>query len=362
MLLWPRCQADCEYHLDQALLALCPFHPAGRSDWLKFLVRTIGEALNARTWVRAQRALLLSVEDTLLITGIAIYAAVRAHSCSVTMYHFKLLCWLFVVLISNCSAIYRTGQMAIWYQLKELTKQRLASAPSTVAPPARWRRYVLYVRGNFMLLLVILMSMYLWTFALRRSPDFPQPAIAGPAHCFMAGSGARRYYASLQRERKPLAVAFLGALAPSLSLGFAHSVVFGLSFVRADISSEGDSDEINERDTPKKRLLRRLQAVEGLIYVACNITGIVFAFKERNKAKKYIDPTSSEREWAFGQIVALVLLGTPLLAFIEVLTGKCSSDFLSALGHYQSLDEPDFFDPHSLIPSSSAGRGGDVDS
>ncbi len=236
------------------------------------------------------------------------------------MYHYKLLCWLFVVAICSGTAIQRTGENALWYKTKALKKRR-ESCPSTSVPPVWWRYVGHFIRGNVTLLLVVLLSTNVWSLALYRSPDYSQPAIAAPAHCFMSGRRAHPFNGRMRRDFRPLVVVAVGVFAPVIARGFAYGVVFMLSFVQPDIERRGDDDEINERDSRRKRLLRRLQAVEAVIYIVCNAIAIAFAFRERSKAQEHLDPETSERVWGFGQITALVLLGAPVLVFFEVVIG-----------------------------------------
>jgi hypothetical protein len=94
--------------------------------------------LNAQTPVKALRALLLSLEDTLLITGYALFIAVRVRICAISLYHFKLLCWLFANFLTTYSSIYWSSTSAVWYSVDALQK-RWASSPSASPMPAKWR-------------------------------------------------------------------------------------------------------------------------------------------------------------------------------------------------------------------------------
>jgi hypothetical protein len=51
------------------------------------------------------RAALRRLEDTLLITGYAFFAAVAMDGCTMTIYHLKLLSWLFTASYSTGVAI-----------------------------------------------------------------------------------------------------------------------------------------------------------------------------------------------------------------------------------------------------------------
>jgi uncharacterized Tic20 family protein len=191
-----------------------------------------------------------------------------------------------------------------------------------------------------MLVLNVLLVSYLGYLAGSRSADFPQPAMMKPAHCFMpADERASEHHHAMRHDVGPFVVALVGAFAPAIALAFAKTVVYVLSFVRPDIEQRNDGrDEINERDMRRKRLLWRLQSVECIICLACNATGIVFAWAVWRKAKPFLDPQSQEREWGFGQVVAVVLVAAPVLIFFEVLIGTCIESCCSFLPYPFAMD------------------------
>ncbi len=69
------------------------------------------------------------------------------------------------------------------------------------------------------------------------------------------------------------------------------------------------------------RVELRLLALNEVAYAACSMTALVSAFHEHDRAQRFLDPRQPEREWGYGQIVAVALLLTPVLTFVEGLSG-----------------------------------------
>ncbi len=124
----------------------------------------------------------------------------------------------------------------------------------------------------------------------------------------------------MHRHPGPLAVALLGFVVHSLMSIVAEALLHCLGFVPLPYVGHHDSSG-RKNDAQRKRFIQRLQQLEKVAYVSCNLTGLVYAFSQWGKAQKHLKPDTSEQEWRFGQIVALLLFLGPLLVFIVVVTG-----------------------------------------
>ncbi len=182
------------------------------------------------------------------------------------------------------------------------------------------QRYGHGVRGHLLLALMIMLCCYLGVFATQYAPDFPQQAMASPAHCFRQRK-AYQYRASLRRHPGPLAVALIGFVVHSVLSVVAEALLHCLGVVPLPYVGRNDSDSSNN-DARRKRSIHRLQQLEKIAYMGCNLTGFVYTFSQWGKAQKHLKPHTSEQEWRFGQIVALLLFLGPVLVFVEVITGQ----------------------------------------
>jgi hypothetical protein len=248
----------------------------------------------------------------LVITGYAMFAASRSYYLDMTIYHLRLLSWLFLVVLSSALSMVRTNFTVFMHSPPYASDREHLVGPvptSGLGPGAHTVRYTAEI------LLAILSVASVADVGLTPTPDFPQPAMALPAHCFFAespGEAHTRY----MRKHSGLHVITVVALCT-----FAAWWMCVLFFTNVMQSVEAECfpvwESIMEHDERWRRARLRLLALDGVVYAACSLAALSSAFVEHGKAQKYLDPSKPEREWAYGQIIALALLVTPLVAFIE---------------------------------------------
>jgi hypothetical protein len=116
------------------------------------LTNVVDRAFKARPSVKALRAALLTLENTLLIASYAMYGAVIYQLDHLNVHHFVLVCWLSVVSLSTAVALPRSHRYAITTSFAPYRARRPAS--ETRLP---WRlRFALGLRGVAVLPLVLL--------------------------------------------------------------------------------------------------------------------------------------------------------------------------------------------------------------
>jgi hypothetical protein len=199
--------------------------------------------------------------------------------------------------------------------------------------------------------------------ARTRIPNFPMPAMGAPAFCFFGHKYPRDFNAFLDNYPFPLLVAGVATAAPGVSWLLAHALAFcgggawarrwharkqrrrhqhqpvagdghgaGAGYSNAPLEEGGKDgyvlsvEEVAEEqvaeDDAAGRLVRRLKTVEGVIYASCNLVAVRYAFHVWHRAQPFLEPESSEHDWGFGQIVAVILVAAPVLAFLETLTSR----------------------------------------
>ncbi len=114
-------------------------------------------------------------------------------------------------------------------------------------------------------------------------------------------------------------MAFLGFVVHSLMSVVAEALLHYLGVVPLLYAGQHDSSG-SSNDAQRKRYIHRLQQLEEIAYMGCNLTGHVYAFSQWGKAQKHLKPHTFEQEWRFGQFVAVLLFLGPLLVFVDVLT------------------------------------------
>jgi hypothetical protein len=72
-----------------------------------------------------------------------------------------------------------------------------------------------------------------------------------------------------------------------------------------------------------RRFELRLLASDDVVFAACSVVALVAAYREHRTAQPFLSPHHPEREWGYGQIIAVALLVTPVLTFIAGLLRKC---------------------------------------
>jgi hypothetical protein len=132
---------------------------------------------------------------------------------------------------------------------------------------------------------MIMLCCYLGVFATQYAPDFPQQAMASPAHCFRQQQ-AYQHIGSMRRHPRPLAVALLGFVVHSVMSVVAEALLHCLGFVPLPYVGQHDSSGSNT-DAQRKCFIHRLQQLEKIAYVSCHLTGLVYAFSQWSTAQKH---------------------------------------------------------------------------
>lgn len=112
------------------------------------------------------------------MTGFALFAATRAHICTLTAYHFQILCWLFALV----------GVSTISSTLLVVDKSAVdlfGPGRDPAACKGRRRRIAfMCVRILALLAFLVVISFFPITLASSWTPKFPQPALSIRAFCY----------------------------------------------------------------------------------------------------------------------------------------------------------------------------------
>jgi hypothetical protein len=298
-----------------------------------------GVRINNYLVVRGLRSALLSLEDTVLVASLALFTAVEVERCRLSMYHLKLLNWLFatlcIIIVVIVSARAHTVAQVLTFSSSE-RPARWGAWPGARAATAVLARTV--VHGA----LFVMTLFQLGVLASMRMPDFPQPAMALPAFCFSYDIYPRAFRGDMDKYPAPRLVGQV-ALFSSAILGFLNGMHdIYISRIRhwrrrrrrpsgsGDGNSGSDSNGGTDNDNTlhDSVLQRAMDTLKTVILSICIIVCIVFMFREWNAAQKFLDPITAEKAWGFGQIIAVVMLALPILSFLRVVLGAFYSFFM----------------------------------
>jgi lysylphosphatidylglycerol synthetase-like protein (DUF2156 family) len=241
------------------------------------------------------------------------FAASRSCYLDMTIYHFRLLSCLFLVVLSSALAMIRTNFTLFWHSRAFASRHPHLVGPLPTPGPGLG---ALNARIIAALVLAVLSAASVYDVGLTPTPDFPQPAMAVPAHCFFAPESPGDAYAGHMRKHAGLHAILVVALCT-----FAVWSLCVLLLTNAAQAVEGEWfpywESVMEREERWRRARLRLLALDCAVYAACSVAALSLAFVEHGKAQWYLDPSKPEREWAYGQIIAIALLVTPVVTFIE---------------------------------------------
>ncbi len=262
----------------------------------------------------------LSLEDNLLVTGFAIFVALCLEQCSLTIYHLKLLSFLFVMIFATSGTLLWAGR----FRSSRVVLQLWAWAAHS-KPMNNWVAIAIVM--CCLTLMAVLgaasFAIAMIAFMNGRFPSFSQPAMAVQAFCFLPDKFPSELHKHVDTYNKAQHLAGLVMGASVSCFGF-HC----LMYCRRD-----RADPVNRGRSSLCHACFRMAVFSGHALV-CGLATVQY-LREWTVAQKYIDPATSEKAWGFGQIVPVMLLVVPILSFfgasIGALLNNNHSSFLACL-------------------------------
>jgi hypothetical protein len=230
----------------------------------------------------------LGFQNALLITGYAVFGAAYYKRCSLSIYHIKMLSKLEALIFSCAWASFASTFHVLMHSLKR-EKRGWALGPFKLI--SLFGLVVISVIGP-----IFLMN--------TETPKFRQPAMAVPAYCFTPNS----FTVLPKVEGK------VGRYSTDFLMGFA---IFIPPFIYSIMACVREYRKVRFGNFGKAVMLMLLGASFAFIVLI-----IWDLFTSRDEAQDYVNKDTSEKDWGFGQVVALVLLIGPLWTLLETFTGR----------------------------------------
>jgi amino acid transporter len=135
-----------------------------------------------------------------------------------------------------------------------------------------------------------------------QTPKISQPAMAVPGYCYTVNTFTVRH---LVQDK-------VGENFEDLAIAGTTWLVLGSSmlFIKLLLKS------------------RTVIVFIGWGIISVFVVMIVRLFQMWGQAQPYLQESTSETDWGFGQVVALILLIGPILTFIQTITGQCLLSYL----------------------------------
>ncbi len=242
----------------------------------------------------------MASEDTLLVTGYALFAAIYTQRCQITAHHLQVLGWL--------SATICISSMLMLWSSKGTFKAALLGVFSY---NEGWRlrfTYFAVVGGRGLALLGVYVLSIIVPFQVLRTkmPSNEQPAIALPAYCFMLDDYPPRFRDRTTNSGSPFWLSLLSLLLPLPPLVLNH-------ICQVLLNSE----------SPSREIIFVVGDFFGTFWSIVTTFPLLYhMFLSWTRSLPNIDPSTSETEWSFGQVVAMVVALVPFLAFFEAICGE----------------------------------------
>lgn len=217
-----------------------------------------------------------------MITGIAMFGAIFHQQCTISAYHYEIVTWMFLISIVTTAS---TSFIGI----------------STASFRGTGRKIALGCRLLAILTLVSLCSVFPNQVRTSRTgwPRFHQPAMGTAAICYLRGNevdlGSQP---QLARNGSPFVLGLV-SVAVTVTVGFGLRFLPFPTWIAAIIS-----------------IIPAILLILAVIFAGYNIASL------RTEAYMHFLPGDNESEWGFGQIIPVVLLVLPLIAFLQTLSGK----------------------------------------
>ena len=232
------------------------------------------------------------MSDVQMVTGCALTIAVIIRRCSLTAYHFDICQSLFTAIIISFSTFFPVESLDL------------------ISTSGRKRVYVAFKVCLLGVFIVIAASVMIGT--IKNKKEVPFPGATGIAlfiSCFVEKSPPLPLDLILVPRFGESVVASL-LLMITLMLQFSQFLLRGIGylFYRDDIKLPRAADWMLV-------LLRLTGLTASALY-----TGGVFRYWTYSQSRLKKD--TSEREWSFGQIVAMVMLVAPFMSGLGILVGE----------------------------------------
>jgi hypothetical protein len=228
--------------------------------------------------------------------------------CSLSIYHLRLLSYLFVVIFTTSIAVLwarrRRTVSAVSHLWAWLARSQPVSDCSAITIALVRDTLASALCAASFAVLTILVSEI-------RAPYFDQPAMAVPAFCFLRNTIPHALRPALKGRLFPKT--FIGVtVGILLSIVVVYFMVFVIVLRRRSTSLD----------------VRRCSSSLGVgcifvigLYILTLIVAPMGYMSDRGHAQQFIDQATAENAWGFGQVIPVFLLLVPIFTFVGALTG-----------------------------------------